>query len=299
MMAQTAPQSSWTKRIEPWLLLAPMLIVLATVTAWPLARTAYLSFMHASLDAGDVPRFIGFGNYLALMKDGDWWHAARNTAFFAATSVTLETLAGVGIALLIDSQIKGRGALRAVMLIPWAIPTVVSAQMWQWMLHDQYGVVNALLIKLGFISHGIAWTAGAGTAMAAIIAVDVWQTTPFMVLLILAGLQIIPRDFYEAAKVDGAPGWAQFFYITLPLLWPTLAVAILFRLLDAVRMFDLAYVLSSKSRETATISIYARQQLVDFQDVGYGSAVAMLVFLMISLVAAVYVQVTKIRLISE
>ena len=298
-MAETATQSSWAKRVEPWLLLAPMLIVLATVTVWPLARTAYLSFMHASLDAGDLPRFIGFGNYLALMKDGDWWHAVRNTAFFAVISVTLETLAGVAIALLIDSQIKGRGALRAVMLIPWAIPTVVSAQMWQWMLHDQYGVVNALLIKLGFISHGIAWTAGAGTAMAAIIAVDVWQTTPFMVLLILAGLQIIPRDLYEAAKVDGAPGWAQFFYITLPLLWPTLAVAILFRLLDAVRMFDLAYVLSSKSRETATISIYARQQLVDFQDVGYGSAVAMLVFVMISLVAAVYIQITKIRLISE
>lgn len=276
-----------------------MLLVLATVTAWPLARTAYLSFMRASLDDGEAPRFVGLGNYAALVRDGAWWQAVGNTALFAGVSVTLETLLGVAIAVLLDGQIKGRGAMRAIMLIPWAIPTVVSAQMWQWMLHDQYGVVNALLMETGLISHGIAWTAGSGTAMAAIVAVDVWQTTPFMVLLVLAGLQVIPRDLYEAARVDGAPAHARFLRITLPLLWPTLAVAILFRLLDAVRMFDLAYVLTAKSRETATISIYARQQLVDFQDVGYGSAVAIFVFLLISLLAAVYIQVSRIRLITD
>jgi len=298
-MRKMACLTTWQKNIEPWLLLAPMLVIFAMVTAWPLVTTAWFSFTHALLDESEGARFIGLGNYMALFQDADWWRSVFNTILFASVSVTLETLAGIAIALLIDSQIRGRGALRAVMLIPWAIPTVVSAKMWQWMLHDQYGVINALLIKLGIIEQGIAWTAGSNTAMLVIIAVDVWQTTPFVVLLVLAGLQIIPRAFYEAAKVDGTGSLQRFWYITLPLLWPTLAVAILFRLLDAMRMFDLAYVLSSKSRETATISIYARQQLVDFQDIGYGSAVAMLVFLMIALITAIYIQATKIRLIRE
>jgi len=291
--------TAWQKNIEPWLFLAPMLAIFSLVTAWPLMTTAWFSFTHALLDESEGARFIGLGNYIALFQDADWWRSVFNTVLFASISVTLETLAGIAIALLIDSQIRGRGALRAVMLIPWAIPTVVSAKIWQWMLHDQYGVINALLIKLGVIEQGIAWTAGPNTAMLVTVAVDVWQTTPFMVLLVLAGLQIIPRDFYEAAKVDGTGSLQRFWHITLPLLWPTLAVAILFRLLDAMRMFDLAYVLSSKSRETATISIYARQQLVDFQDVGYGSAVAMLVFLIIALITAIYIQATKIRLIRE
>jgi len=298
-MRSGAARRDWQRSIEPWVLLAPMLAIFTLVTAWPLITTAWFSFTRALLDESEPARFIGLDNYIVLIRDVDWWRSVYNTALFAAISVTLETLAGIAIALLIDSQIRGRGALRAVMLVPWAIPTVVSAKMWQWMLHDQYGVVNALLIKLGVIDQGIAWTAGTGTAMLVIIAVDVWQTTPFMVLLTLAGLQIIPRDLYEAAKVDGTSLLQRFWHITLPLLWPTLAVAILFRLLDAVRMFDLAYVLSAKSRETATISVYARQQLVDFQDVGYGSAVAMLIFLLIALITAIYLQATKIRLIRE
>ena len=284
------------RRRAAWLFLAPALVTLALVAGWPLGRTIWFSLTDARLDTLSGYSFIGLENYGWLFTDPDWWLAVRNTLVFAIASVSLETLLGIVIALTLNTRMRGRGLMRAAMLIPWAIPTVVSAQMWGWMLHDQYGVLNEILLNVGAIAEPRAWAAEPGTAMAAVIAVDVWKTTPFMALLVLAALQLLPDEIYEAAEIDGLGPIGRFFRITLPLIWPALMVAIIFRSLDALRVFDLMYVLTGNSRATASMSVYARQQLVDFQDVGYGSAAATGLFLLIAIVTAVFITFGRVRL---
>jgi trehalose/maltose transport system permease protein len=290
-----------------WPFLAPVLIVLAVVAGWPLARTIWFSFTDAHLaQLGDY-RFVGFENYLVwddgrwfgVLADPAWWRSVWNTVWFTFVSVVLETVLGTIVALTLNRAFPGRGLMRAVVLIPWAIPTVVSARMWNWMLHDQFGVINDALLRLGAISAPIAWTANADTALWAVVMVDVWKTTPFVALLVLAALQMLPRELYEAAKLDGAGPIRTFFSITLPLIRPALLVAVIFRALDALRVFDLIYVLTAASSETMSVSIYARQELVEFQDVGVGSAAATLVFVLIALLTVVYITVARLHVTAE
>ncbi|HEX2257540.1 MAG TPA: sugar ABC transporter permease, partial [Afifellaceae bacterium] len=215
-----------------------MMVVLAASAGWPLARTIWFGFTDASLADLAGARFIGVANYLewldygdgegewlGLLADPDWWRAVRNTLVFTIISVTAETILGLGVALVLHQAFAGRGLVRAAVLIPWAIPTIVSAKMWAWMMHDQFGILNDIFLRLGLIGAPIAWTASPETAMAAIIIVDVWKTTPFMALLILAALQMLPQDIYEQARVDGVPPLKRFLYITLPLIRPALVVA--------------------------------------------------------------------------
>jgi trehalose/maltose transport system permease protein len=277
-----------------WLFMAPMLVVLALVAGWPLARTIWFGFTDANLSDLAAAEFIGFINYVYLLQDPDWWNAVWNTVVFATISVSIETVLGMAIALALNAHFGGRGLLRAAVLIPWAIPTVVSAQMWGWMFHDVFGVINEGLKVLGLIDQPIAWTASPDTALIAVILVDVWKTTPFMALLLLAGLQMLPQECYESARVDGVHPVRVFFKITLPLLKPALMVAIIFRVLDAFRIFDLIYVMSGNNKDTMSMSVYARQQLVDFQDVGYGSAAATMLFLIIALFTVVYLTLGRI-----
>lgn len=284
-----------------WLFLAPMLVVLATVAAWPLARTLFYSVTNASLIDMSIYDFVGFDNFIAydngrwygVLTDPQWLRALRNTLVFAFVSVSIETVLGVVIALVVNANLPGRGLMRAAMLVPWAIPTVVSAKIWAWMLNDQFGAINHLLMGAGLIDAPMAWLGGSGLAMASIVMVDVWKTTPFVALLVLAALQTLPRDCYEAAAVDGIHPVRLFFRVTLPLIRPALAVAVIFRLLDAMRMFDLVYVMTGSNSETMTLSVYARQQLVSFQDVGYGSAASTTLFGIIVLVTALYVALLK------
>jgi trehalose/maltose transport system permease protein len=283
------------RRRAAWLFLAPMLLTLLLVAGWPLLRTIYFGFTDATLFDIEYHDFVGLLNFRFLATDPDWWRAVWNTVFFAAASVALETALGLVIALVLDTKLRGRGALRAAMLIPWAIPTVVSAQMWGWMLHDQYGVINEVLLALGVISTPWAWTADPSLAMWSIIAVDVWKTTPFMALLILAALQLVPGAVYEAAKVDGLGPFGTFRRVTLPLIMPGLMVAVLFRALDALRVFDLMYVLTGNSRATASMSVYARQQLVDFQDVGFGSAASTFLVMIVAACAALIITAGRVR----
>jgi trehalose/maltose transport system permease protein len=284
-----------------WLFLAPMLVVLALVAAWPLVRTLFFGFTNATLIDMDHYEFIGLANFLAR-EDGQWFglltypqslRALRNTLLFAVVSVSIETVLGVAIALAVNAHLPGRALMRAAMLVPWAIPTVVSAKMWAWMLHDQFGVVNDLLMGIGVIDAPVAWLGSAGLAMASLIAVDVWKATPFVAMLVLAALQTLPRDCYEAARVDSIGPVKLFFRVTLPLIRPALVVAVIFRLLDALRMFDLAYVLTGANEGTMTLSVHAREQLVSFQDVGYGSASSTALFFIIVLVTALYVAMLK------
>lgn len=278
------PLAAQRRRDAAWFLL-PLLVALAVIAAWPLARTIWLSFTDASL-AGGAHSLVGFANYALLIEDPDWWQAVRNTLVFAAVSVALETALGLGIALVLDARIRGRGLLRAAVLVPWAVPTVVSAELWAWMLHDQYGIINAALLALGVIEAPYAWLADRALAMASVIAVDVWKTTPFMVLLLLAALQTVPAELHEAAKVDGAGALRRFAVVTLPVIRPALVVAVVFRLLDALRIFDLVYVLVGNASATATMAVYARQHMVDFQDAGYGSAASTLLFAVVALASA-------------
>jgi trehalose/maltose transport system permease protein len=272
-----------------WLFLLPMLAILAAVAGWPLLRTAGFAFTDAYLADLAAARWVGFENFAFALTDPGWWNAVWNTLVFTVLTVSLQFALGLVIALALNRRFRGRGPLRAIVLIPWAVPTVVSAQMWRWMYHDVYGVVNDLLLRLGLIEAPVAWLAGGATAMAAVVITDVWKATPFMALLLLAGLQTIPAQLYEVARVDGVGPIRTFLHITLPLLRPAIAVALIFRTLDALRVFDLIYVMTSNAEATATVSVYARQQLIDFQDVGYGSAVSMLVFVLVGLVSVAYV----------
>ncbi|MCW5730355.1 MAG: sugar ABC transporter permease [Alphaproteobacteria bacterium] len=276
-----------------WLFLAPMLFVLAIVALWPLARTLLLSLTDASLGAAGTARFVGFENYLVkddgawygLLADPLWWLALRNTLTFAFVSVAAEVVLGTLIALILNARFRFRGLMRAAVLVPWAIPTVVSAKMWAWMLHDQFGIVNDLLLRLGLIGAPLAWLADADLALWSVIAVDVWKTTPFVALLVLAALQMLPEDCYEAARVDGIHPAKVFFFVTLPLIRPALIVAVIFRFLDAMRVFDLVYVMTGNADATLTLSVHARQMLVDFQDAGSGSAASVLLFVVIALLS--------------
>ncbi|MEA3533185.1 sugar ABC transporter permease [Rhizobium sp. CC-YZS058] len=262
-----------------------MMLVIAAVALWPLGRTFFFSITDAFLDDPRNYSIVGIANFLEILDDRSWWVAVRNTLTFTVISVSLETGLGLAIALLVNQAIPGRGLVRAAVLVPWSIPVVVSAKIWEWMLNDQFGIINTLLVGIGVLDKGVAWTANDGLIMGVVIFIDVWMTTPFMVLLILAGLQMIPGELFEAAEVDGIPAWKRFWSITLPLLRPALGVAILFRVLDALRMFDLAYVLSASNENIMTVSIYARDRLISFQELGTGSAASSLVFLLVALIA--------------
>lgn len=317
--AQDAPsvhrpeQSALRKRNvrAAWLFLTPMLVVLAFVAAWPLLRTIWFSLTDASLSSmgtGDY-EFIGLANFLeyfdygdgtgewfGLLADGGWWNAVYNTVWFTVITVTIETTLGLIVALVLNAEFKGRGLVRAAILVPWAVPTIVSAKMWAWMFHDQFGILNDMLMKLYIISEPIAWTANPDTAMWAVVIVDVWKTTPFMALLILAGMQMLPGDIYEAAKVDGVHPVRVFFKVTLPLIRPAILVAVIFRGLDALRIFDLIYVLTPNNEQTTTMSIYAQQNLFAFDNFAYGSAASTLLFLIIAIITIVYIKVAKLDL---
>jgi trehalose/maltose transport system permease protein len=294
-------------RAAGWFLI-PMLAALAIVAGWPLLRTIYFSFTNASLTNLYGAEWVGFKNYLSwtvlksgriiwsgLLADPTWWNAVWNTVRFSIVSVTLETIFGTIVALVLNAEFKGRGLVRAAILVPWAIPTIVSARMWSWMLNDQFGIINDVLLNIGLIDHKIAWTASSDTAMLAVLIVDVWKTTPFMALLILAGLQMIPRDIYEAAAIDGVHPVKTFWKVTLPLVRPALMVAVIFRLLDAMRIFDLIYVLTPNSSQTKTISVLARENLIDFDKFAYGSAQSTMLFLIIATMTILYIWLGKVR----
>lgn len=278
-----------------WLLLLPTLAVVALVALIPLVQTIYLSFTNDRLASPRPTEWVGLDNYRFLLKDTVFRDSIVTTVKFAVITLTFELILGLIIALVVNSSFKGRGITRAAMLIPWAIPTVVSARMWAWMYNDIYGVFNDLFQKLHLIDRNIAWVAEPRYSLAAICAVDIWKTTPFVALLLLAGLQVIPNDVYEAATVDGANKIQQFFRITLPLLRPAIMVTLIFRTLDALRVFDVFYVMFGARRDTQTMAIYAQNNIVAFSDTGYGSAIAVAIFLIIGIFVVAYVTTLNVE----
>ncbi len=265
---------------------APAVALLFFVTIYPLASVLYLSLQRRML-IFDIHRFIGLENYFFLVRDARFWNAAGNTAYFTALSVSLEVLLGLGVAVLLNRAFRMRGLIRAVVILPWAIPTVVSARMWEWIYNTDFGVLNYLL------GTDVNWLGSPVWALHAAVFMDVWKTMPFVAVLLTAGLQVIPADIYRAAKVDGASAWAVFRRITLPLLTPVILVVLVFRTLDAFRVFDSVYVLTGggPANTTETLSIYAYKVLFQTMQFGYGSALSVVVFLCVGGISVLYVWV--------
>lgn len=300
--AAAAPKAKLTGALSErqnglaWALLAPALAVVVLIALIPLIQTIIQSFTDARLASARPVNSVGLKNYLDLLHDGGFLNSIKVTVLFTFLTVVFEFLLGLLIAMVVNSNFKGRGPMRAAMLVPWAIPTVVSAQMWKWMYHDIYGVVNDLLVsKLHLLGSNIAWVADPATSIPAIAAVDIWKTTPFVALLLLAGLQVIPSDIYEAANVDGANKIQQFFSLTLPLLRPAILVTLIFRTLDALRVFDVFYVMFGNRQDTQTMAIYDQQNIVAFSDMGYGGAISVAIFVIIGIFVVAYVTFLKVE----
>jgi trehalose/maltose transport system permease protein len=294
-----------------WLFLTPMIVLMLIVAVWPLTRSIWFSFTDTNINDISAGQWVGLENYFGEYGlffnpndeegfwSGDWGISIRNTFGFAVVSVVLETLTGLGVALLLNQDFKGRALVRTAVLVPWAIPTIVSAKMWGWMLNDQFGVINTLLLNAGLISSKIAWTAEPSYALWTVVLVDVWKTTPFMALLVLASLQTVPKDCYEAARVDGVHPLRVFWRITLPLIRQPLMVAIVFRLLDSLRVFDLIYVLTSNGSSTISMSGFVRREMVEYGNMGFGSAASTSLFLIIMLTAVIFLRLTRVKLAED
>jgi multiple sugar transport system permease protein len=265
-------------------MVSPSLLLIALVAAYPIIYAIWLSLHEYSVRVAGLSRWAGFRNYSATLQDAEFWAAVKNTFIFTGFSVTLEVIVGMGMALAMHSAFKGQGLLRTVVLVPWAVLTVVTAMMWRTIFDPTLGVVNSVL------GTDIVWLGESPHAMIVMIIADVWKTAPFMALLLLAGLQVIPGEIYEAAKVDGATRWQRFQKITLPLLMPALLVALIFRTLDALRIFDLPFVLTKGAHGTNTLSLEAYQTFTANNIIGRGAALAVITFLIVMAVSFAYIR---------
>jgi trehalose/maltose transport system permease protein len=264
-------------------------------TVFPRARDV-LDESYRELRYREIGSGTRFGDNLILLsvRDRDFYYSVGNTLYFTMISVALELVLGLFIAMVINSKFSGRGLMRAAMLVPWAIPTVISARLWEIMLRDnQSGVINSVLVNTGLLSSSQAWLANPDLQIPAMIMIDVWKTTPFMGLILLAGLQVISSDIYEAADVDGASKARQFFQLTLPLLRPAIAVALVFRTLDAIRVFDVFQVLLGRAK--LSMATYNYETLVNNQQLGYASAIGVIIFIIIFLFAVVYMKILGVN----
>lgn len=268
-------------------MVAPSLALIALVALWPIVYAIWLSLHEYSLVQAGVSRWaepFGLGNYIDALQSREFWRATRITVVFTVASVFLETLLGLAMALIMHSAFKGQGLLRTVVLVPWAVLTVVTAIMWKTIFDPNLGFVNTML------GTNTVWLGEEPQALMVMIFADVWKTAPFMALLLLAGLQVIPSEVYEAAKVDGATAWQRFRRITLPLLMPALLVALIFRTLDALRAFDLPKVLTNGANGTETLSLIAAREFQENRLYGEGATLSILTFLIVMAISFTYIR---------
>jgi len=274
-------------------MMAPSLIVMGLVAAFPIGYAVWLSLNEYSVRVEGLSRFVGFDNYadeLWGVNSSVFWDVFKNTFIFTGISVSIELVLGIAFALAMHQAFRGRALLRATVLVPWAVLTFGVGLLWRSIFEPNLGFWSTMLEALGLPGADVLWYGEDGYAMATLIFADVWKAAPFMALLLLAGLQVIPEDVYDAAKVDGATAWQRFTRITLPLLRPAILVALLFRTLDALRVFDLPFALTQGSNGTTTLSLYAYNELTRNRLIGEGSAIAVLTFVIVMLVAFLYIR---------
>jgi len=274
-----------------WLLCAPAVVAMLAVTAYPIGYAIVLSLQQIDLRFPDEGGFVGLDNYASVLSSDLWWTDLFNTVFLTLVSVSIELVLGMAIALVMHRAIFGRGIVRTAVLIPYGIITVVAAFSWQFAFAPDSGFVN----NLPLIADDMDWFGERFSSFAVIIMAEVWKTTPFMALLLLAGLVTIDGQLYEAAKVDGASAWQRFTRITLPLMKPAILVALLFRTLDAFRVFDTIFIMTAGAQDTESVSILGFNQLISRLNLGLGSAVSVLIFVCVLLIATFYVRVLGTR----
>lgn len=267
-----------------WALCAPAVLAMAAVTAYPILHAVWLSTQRYDLRFPAERRFVGLGNYASVLTSEVWWEALGTTLLVTGVSVALELVLGFAIALAMQRVSRARGGLRAAVLVPYAMVTVVAALAWRFAFDPTTGFVN------GWIGSERAWLAERGSALVVIVATEVWKTTPFLSLLLLAGLTQVPAELLQAARVEGAGRVQRFVRITLPLMKPAIAVALLFRTLDAFRIFDTIFVQTRGASGTESVSIVGYQTLVTRLNLGLGSAVSVLVFACALAIAAAFVR---------
>lgn len=266
-------------------LLIPAVAVLLLVFAYPIGRSLWLSLFDQNLATGLKPVFSGFNNYGRLVGDGRFWQSFWVTTRFTVITVVLELILGMGIALVLNRSFSGRNVVRTIAILPWALPTALIALGWTWIFNDQYGIANDILLRLGLIKEGINWLGEPFTATVALVVADVWKTTPFISILLLAGLQSIPHDLYEAYSLEGATPWQSFYRITLPLLMPQIIIAMLFRFAQAFGIFDLVQVMTGggPGGSTEVVSLYIYATAMRYLDFGYSAAMVVVTFLLLIL----------------
>lgn len=278
-----------------YVIIAPLIIVLLLITAYPLGYNIWNSFHNVNYLLPPLGAFAGFSNYSKLFSDHEFLPALAHTLGFTVVSVTIEMVIGISLAVALNKKFRGRGIVRAAIFIPWAVPTVVSAELWRTMFDPQQGFVNFVLTKLHLPLASTTWLDSTWTAWGAILIADAWRNTPFVAIVLLAGLQVIPSELYEAAKIDGASAWQQFWRITLPLLKPALMVALLFRTLQSFFIFDVVYIVTSGGPGTSTnvLAYFNWKAFFTLFDYGYGGAVSVALVIVAMVIASVYVRVFR------
>ncbi len=285
-------ERSRAERRLGWMLCAPAVIAMLAVTAYPIIYAIVLSLQKVDLRFPDESGFVGLDNYTSVLTSDLWWTDVFNTLFITVVSVSIELVLGMAIALIMHRAIFGRGVIRTAVLIPYGIITVVAAFSWQFAFAPDTGFVN----NLPLIADDKAWFGDRFSSFVVIIMAEVWKTTPFMALLLLAGLVTIDDQLYEAAKVDGASAVQRFFRITLPLMKPAILVALLFRTLDAFRVFDTIFIMTRGALDTESVSILGFNQLISRLNLGLGSAVSVLIFLLVLVIAFIFVRGFGVRM---
>ena len=277
-----------------WLLMLPLLIVMIAVIGWPLLDTVRLSFTDAKL-VGTEGTFVGIDNYAKVLGGSNFQRALMTTTWFAVISVTAEMVIGVLAALLLNQQFRGRTALRALMILPWALPTVVNATLWRLIYNPEYGALNAVLTQIGLIDSYRSWLGEPGSALTALIVADCWKNFPLVALIALAALQAVPRDITAASLVDGAGPINRFRYVIMPYLAGPLLVALVLRTIEAFKVFDLVWVMTrgGPANSTRTLSILVYQEAFSFQRAGSGASLALIVTLLVTVLAVAYAALVR------
>lgn len=279
--------------VFPLLLIAPTLLVLLSLSIYPLIYSVTISLQ---TQTSEGLRW-GVSNFTRLFSDGFFLSALIHTLIYAIAALTLEFLIGLGLALLLNSQLRGRGFFRATLLVPMMLPTVVVGVVWRLMLNPNFGALNGTLKRFGVNTESLTWTASPRLAMFSVIAVDVWQWTPFVFLVLLAGLQAIPQEPYEAALIDGSSRWQTFRYVTLPLLKPAILIALLLRTMDLLRVFDQIFILTEGGPgfATETISLYVYRTAFRFFDFGYAAAMSFVLLALTNVISTIYIRLLQTK----
>ena len=273
-------------------LLMPAFLLLALIVVYPIGKLLWNSFYDMRLSGERAGTFVGWENYALVLKDSDFWNATGNTVFITLITVPGALVVGMALAMLANLPFRRKWPVRLALLLPWALPLSFAGLIFAWFFHTEYGAVNDVLRLLGFSQEPVMWLLRPSLAMAAICLTIIWKSSSFMALILLAGLQMIPRSLYEAAEVDGASRWQQFWQITVPMLMPSIIVALIFRTITALQTFDIPYTMTrgGPGNATETLAMLIHKNTIDYLDVGYGSTLAVFMFLLSLVVTAFYLK---------